>query len=287
MLYTNTDSGANIMKNKKMIIMVMGAAAVVLVLVLLLSLTMCGKPLPAAGSGEEDAVSEEISAEDNKTESFEQSAESGGQAAYAPAKDPVVGWYDTGLKCPVTTAKWENFKNANGFPMIKVGNNEYYAPEHYYYEDGSMFGANYNQAGEPDTNEIYTIKVYKNDVEVNPGEYLDESMVYRVFDGRDGSVTDHRVCLSMSLGGEGTNFSHEMWTAEREFTVTPDTGITAPNYFGHYEKFGFSVKILNGGKEVTGGIFKDGMIVRVSKKNGADFWDYKVVIDPNFITYAY
>ena len=294
--------------NKKIISIIIGAAAVVVILLLILSLTMCGREKPeiSAGGGvgestaskeisiEESTFSEDPSAEGSKGKGkisvkndVSKPAESEAQTPYNPAEDLNVAWYDTGLDCPITDVDWENFTDDDGVSMIRSGGNSYPAPEEYFYEDGSMFGACYQQVGEPDVNEIYTIKVYKNGAEVPQGTYMDESMVYRVFDGRDGSVTDHRICISMSLGGEGTNFSHEMWTANRKFTVAPNTSVTAPKYFDFYAPFGMSVKIFDGGKEATGGMFKEGMFARVSKNGGADFWDYKVVIDPSFVTYAY
>jgi|GEM_PF-2828296 len=309
--------------DKKIIGIIAGAALAVVILVLILSLTMCGKTEPtlltSGGSSAENSLSSGQSSEDSgssednssedsswttwnnnqgggsvavKNNTSSSSAESKEQppAPPKPKEDPNAnaGWYDTGLKCPLTKVEWENFTDENGNKKIRVGDDVYPAPESFYFADGSVGFVVYHTVPEPNENPVYTIKVYKNGKEVKPGEYVDENMVYRVFDGRDGSVTDHRMCVSMSMGGEGTNFSHAMWTAERKFTVAPNTKISDPKkYFSFYNLFGLSVKIFDGSKEATGGVLKAGMFVRMSKNGGTEYWDYKVIIDPNFTTYVY
>ena len=309
--------------DKKIISIIAGAVLVVVIIVLILSLSMCGKTEPtyltsgdsfeesliSAGRFSEDSNGSEKTSDEESSKSA-RSSRNGGNTTVKndtsktdgskdtsskdtptpPNEDPNAnaGWYDTGLKCPLTDVQWEIVTNGNGVEVIKVGDDVYPTPESLYLADGSMPFVVYHVVPEVNSNPIYTIKVYKNGKEVKPGEYVDENMVYRVFDGRNGSVTDHRICVSMSLGGEGTNFSHAMWTAERKFTVAPNTKISEPKkYFNFYTQFGLSVKIFDGNKEATGGVFKSGMFVRMSKNNGAEFWDYKVIIDPNFVTYVY
>jgi len=217
-------------------------------------------------------------------ESISDTSSSVAGAAYDPAKDTTIGWYDTGLKCPLATVEWENFADENGRPMIRVGDKEIPAPENFgnAYEDGSRFGMFNNKVGEPYENEIYKIEVYKNGVKADPEEYMDENMVYRISDGRDGSVIDYRICFDMTFGGGRNSFSHEMWTAERLFTITPNTGIDTLMYLKNYNEYGMTIEMFKGNEKVTSGVFEEGMTVRVSKNNGVDFWDYRVVIDSEF-----